>query len=278
MNSLTPQYVPTDAAGNRVDDTGRDWSSYNVFADGNGLIVQFYYEKVRVESKSDPSQNGRIITRLCVAKAIRGDRRTVSNRVIGDTADPETERRAARMFPREFAAFQNNEEIPTDGTALHELPGMTQSMISMLVLNGIRSVEDLLELDDTILTTVHFDAIHAKRLAERWMAAKKDNASLLSAAEVEAKMAAALDDANRRNTEQAEALKRLTAQVEALTRAQAGAGGGAAAAPGSTGQQAAAIPVDVDEDLPPPSGIDPFMDGPAVINNNDGEGIDPLAE
>lgn len=163
-----------------------------------GLNIQFFYQRVEVKSRN-PRVAAKFETRLCVAKQPKGDRFTVATRFI-------TDEDAMREFPQEYAQFKRYQEVPTQGTPLHELPGISQSQIAVLIINGLRSVEDLVEVDADLVSSVGMEAVHAKRLAQNWIAKRDGDLKMIELSALEANMEsekasliARLDAAERNN-------------------------------------------------------------------------------
>lgn len=169
--------------------TDRDLSSHlgPVASRGaGGLNVGFYYARVQLTSRR-AAFNGRFETRLFVAIQPKGDRYSMAR-------EPITDRDAQARFPAEYAAFKTYQDTPTRGTPLMELPGVSQSQIAILSINGIRSIEDLLSLTpDIVAQAGGMEATTAYKIAKRWAdktAAAGDDVSLareLAAMEVENK-------------------------------------------------------------------------------------------
>jgi hypothetical protein len=166
-----------------------------------GLNVAFFYARVQLSSH-DKGIGGKYETRLCVAKRIKGDKSTIATRYI-------SEDEAMRQFPAQFTAFKQGEDIPADGTPLHELPGISQSQIGLLVVHGLRTVEDVAELDHSTANRIGIEALAAHKLAKSWVERRKSDAPLIAAAESEAKHEA------ERNADKAR-IAQLEARVAAL--------------------------------------------------------------
>lgn len=173
-----------------------------------GLMVQFFYHRVRLGGKNTPNA-GKFETRLAVALKPRGDMLTLAVRPI-------TEEEAQRQFPAEWQQFKMYQDAPTRGTPLHELPGATQSMIAILVLGGIRSIEDLVHLPEDVCQQMGMDALQAQKLAKIWIQRKAGAAEDINLAErlaeneaSNARMAAELQQLRAANAAQAQALETL---------------------------------------------------------------------
>ena len=236
-----------------------------------GLTITFFYAQLRVDDPMNAEAHGNYKTVLCVRKRIHGDRLTEAVDVI-------SERAAQAMYPREYAWFKQNEAVPTDGTPLHELPGISQSQIAILVIYGIRSIEDLVALTDDQVGQMHnMDARSAYALARKWWATKKDSTDLIEAAARDAARDAELDRLRASEAENARRLTELQAQIELLTRmGQAGAPAAALATTATVvGSRNGAQLVDNDDavDLSSQSGA--FAGGYIASGNDDL--IDPPA-
>lgn len=197
------QQAPVNPAMSR-NLTDSDLSSHlGPVAGSGGLHVQFFYAKVRISS-TDPALNGTWATRLCVAKIPRGDRLTIACRYI-------TEAEAMRQFPREFAMFKQYGAVPTSGTPLHDLPGISQSQIAYLTIHNLRSVEDLLAMQQEQINGMGMEAVQAYAVAKRWMAQKSDSSQILEAAQADAQMLVELQALRDKNA----AMERRNIELEA---------------------------------------------------------------
>lgn len=202
----------------------------NVQSSG-GLLVQFFYYRVQFGGRTNPLK-GKYETRLAVALQPRGDRLTVAIRNLS----PED---AQRDFPAEWNTFKVYMDTPTTGTPLYELPGATQSMIGLLALHGIRSIEDMANVPTDICAQIGMDAQTASRLAKLWLGRKDGSVNDIELAEQLASTTSALQQAH-------EELRRLRADAEVKDRTleavkQMGMGHGQAPSPLGipTGQVAA---------------------------------------
>lgn len=191
--------------GNRLSPnlTGSDLSSHlgPVGGGGGGLYIQFFYARIKIQSV-DPALNGKYDTRLCVAKVPKGDRLTIATRFID-------EEQAAREFPMEYAQFKQYEAVPTSGTPLQELPGISQSQIAYLTIYNVRSIEDLAAMAQEQVSQMGLEAAQAYAVARKWIVAKSDAQPMLDQAQTETVLAAELksirdqlSDANRTIIEQ----------------------------------------------------------------------------
>lgn len=185
-----------------------------------GLLVQFFYHRVKLAGRSNPLA-GRSETRLAVAMQPRGDRLTISIRDI-------TEDQAQRDFPAEWQHFKKHLDTPTNGTPLHELPGATQSMIAILALHGLRSIEDVGLLPADICSQIGMDAVHAQKLSKIWLQRKSGAAEEINLTEQLSQRDVALENA----LAEIRVLKQANAVAEGTIQALQRIVPTAAAAPG----------------------------------------------
>jgi hypothetical protein len=207
-----------------------------------GLMVQFFYHRVRIGGKQ--TSTGKFETRLAVALKPRGDMLTLAVRPI-------TEEEAQRQFPGEWQQFKMYMDTPTRGTPLYELPGATQSMIAILVLGGIRSIEDLVNLPADVCSQMGMDATHAQNLAKVWIQRKNGAADDIGMAE----RLAALEIQARQGTDEVARLRaENAAQAQALELLRGmgmGGGGNGVPAQGGNSDVVPAVPMGVPSFLAP---------------------------
>ena len=185
---------PEAVIGNNIapDLTSADLSAQlGGVASRGGMNIEFFYNRIRY-GDANGALAGKMETRLYVALQPKGDRLTVA-------IERTTEAEAAKRFPAEWNYFKNYQGAPTSGTPLHELPGISQSMIAMLVLNGIRSIEDLVEIPADVANTIGLDAVTARNIAVQWSARKNGASKTIELA----------DQAGRAEMELAQALARI---------------------------------------------------------------------
>lgn len=227
--------------------TDRDLSSHlGPVAGSGGLNVQFFYAKVRITSR-DPERNGKFEDRLCIAKMPKGDRLTIATRFI-------SEEQAMQDFPREFAMFRQYESVPTSGTPLQELPGISQSQIAILLLNNLRSIEDVADCPAELINGMGMDVRQAYQVAKLWCKNRDDAAPILAQAERDAVLAQRAEALEARLA----AAERTNIELQAQIRAMAAMGG---AAPAQAQQLGAGgvVMVDRDENLPEAKDLPPTM-------------------
>lgn len=251
--------------GNAIapDLTDRTFAGYmDPVTSTGGLLVNFFYGRVQIKTRR-AAYNGTYETRLFVAIKPIGDRLTIAH-------EPITEREAQARFPAEFAAFKHYQTSPTRGTPLMELPGISQSQIAMLTINGIRSIEDLLSLSPDILSQVGLEATTAFKIAEKWTKRRADLGDDVDLA----RQASALEIENRTlhdNIASMEAqMKAMQAQIDAM--ASMSSGGAVQTAPARQS---------VDDGDGFVGGNDVLFDGGSASDGDDdlvGQMADPLRE
>jgi hypothetical protein len=253
VNQFTP--VQTSA-----DFTDRDLSRYmGTVAGKGGIRVQFFYQRVEIENV-DPTKGGQVENRLCVRKVPMGDRYTVAVSEI-------TPAEAQQKYPREYAMFMQYEDVPTDGTPLSELPGITQSDIAMLTIYGLRCVEDMRELSADQIAQIGMDASRVQKLALAWLAKRDGSAEQISNADLAARLERALQAAEDRAAKQEEEIRTLRAMV--TMGAQQGGNKPVSDQPIGIDSTKGAVMADIDQD-------DGFMAGGGVVIDNS-DLADPLA-
>ena len=238
-----------------MDQSAGDFSDQMAPVAGNGnLSIQFFYSQIRTEDALDPVANGTFRTVLCVRKRPHGDKFTESVRMI-------SERMAQQLHPREYAYFKQYQDVPTNGTPLAEVPGMSQSQIAICVLHGVRCVEDLVGLSQDQVSQIGMDARMAHAVAIKWLQAKQGSDALIKEATREAALSAQNEKLSTDNAMMLERLTALTAQVELLTKM----GGRASAAVSAD----TPVLVDASDDFEVTPGADQLFSGGSVVTGND---------
>lgn len=171
-----------------------------------GVRVRFTYMRVPITA-IDGQTITRYDTRLAVVKRPLGDISTVSATFI-------SEEQAMRHYPVEFAAFKQNEDVPTDGTPLHELPGISQSQVSLFNSYGLSSIEDVAGLESSQASRMGPEAGAAQRLAKKWLDRKTEQAPMIDTAALEAQYSA-------QAAADKEAMAAMRAELDAMRTAMA---------------------------------------------------------
>lgn len=259
-----PQNMASNGPITVTDATHRDLglAMAAVTATG-GIMARFFYTRVRLKTHN-AEKNGQWETRLCVAKQPKADRSTVATQFI--SADD-----AKRYFPREYEHFTKNEEMPSNGTPLSELPGITMSQLGILTISGLRSIEDLADITADQAREIGFDAIRAHKLAQQWLARAEGEKETINLADLEARYQQELA-ANRQT---AEALRKRLEEQEIQIAALRSMHGGSGSGQPAQAQSQKAVVMDHDDGLPDSfEGMpNPMAEGPDVV-----ELSDPLLE
>lgn len=172
-------------------------------------IPRFYTKPVQNNFKSE--QEGRPVfeDRDFVEILVPGDRKTVSDGFVRDEHK--------RRWPRHYAAFKAQSEIPLDGTPVEQWASITRSQAEELKFAHVRTVEQLAALpDDALNKTMSMGGYALREKAQRHLEALAGSAPMEKlAAENAAKDAkiAAMDAQ----------MKDLLARVDAMTAAKANA-------------------------------------------------------
>ena len=175
-----------------------------------GIYITFQWRQITLQS-SDPTKNGKRQRRLTLIKQPVGDPSTQSVTYI-------TEEMAKQLYPAEWEFFNKHGEMPISGTPLSELPGISVSQIQILMISGLRSVEDLLSINEEAVNRIGHEARFVRLVAEEWKKKADENSALTDFAEVKAAQASALQ-AEKHRAERAEAsLQEALARLSALEK------------------------------------------------------------
>ncbi|MFE3836921.1 hypothetical protein [Pseudogemmobacter sonorensis] len=242
MHPAMSSFSPASLAGSSFAPnlTGSDLShDMAPVAGSGGLHIQFFYLQLRV-TDPDPAKNGGYVTKLCIAKMPKGDSKTVATRFI-------SEAQAMREYPQQFAQFKATGEVPTSGTPIAELPGISQAQIGLLLIHNIRSIEDLVSLPSERVQMMGIDVHAAWRVATLWLERKTENADLTEAAVRETALEQKAVAAETARIAAEQRAIQLQAQIDAMKAM----GAGAQAVPGMIAQNAlvaaaGAVPIEGD--------------------------------
>lgn len=218
-----------------------------------GCYVRFFWDQVRLK-------DGKVETRLALVRQPVGDVSTVSVRHIKPEA-------AARDFPQEWHNFNTYQDGAPSGTPLTELPGLTQSMIGIVIANGIRCVEDLADIPAEVAAQGGMDLNKSRQIAIKWLQQRDENADDIDMAGRLAEIEARMNSLQRENETLRQSNMRLEARAEARAEMRGAVAQGAPA--GASGLVMVADP----EGLGMP-GNDADMFGPVASDDD----IDPLAD
>ncbi|TXH18609.1 MAG: hypothetical protein E6R03_01805 [Hyphomicrobiaceae bacterium] len=199
------------------------------------ILATFEYVRVAVKSRI-PGRRNSLETRLAVRLKPMGER-------YSEVLEQITEEDAQRLYPQEFSHFKNYQDVPTRGTPLSELPGMSQSMIGLCVINGLRSVEDLAAITDDAAAQCGLDVSSAHRLAVRWVGRRDQNIAVIDDADERARIM----EMNRILTDR---LTSMEATIRAMEIAATQNRGAVSVPPEYRGEMAGSVPAGDFSDLP----------------------------
>lgn len=177
---------------------------------GRGVHIWFEWDQVRYDTV-DAEQNGKRERRLKVFRQPIGDPNTCATSYI-------TEARAAELYPAEFEYFTKHGDMPTIGTPISELPGISMSQIQIMQLSGLRSIEDILSVPDEVINRIGHEGRYVRSVASEWSARAKAGAEMISVAEAKTSLGAALaSEKERADRAQAQNMQ-LQARLDLLEK------------------------------------------------------------
>jgi hypothetical protein len=102
----------------------------------------------------------------------------------GGASRPATYRDKQR-FPRHYAAYQQRQEMPQEGTPLAEWPIMSRSQVEELSYHNVKTVEQLLSMSDTLASQfLGMNGLKAK--AKMWLEDAEETARINQIEKLEA--------------------------------------------------------------------------------------------
>lgn len=186
-----------------------DLSSKN----GKPAFVTFHTVAKHLQKESEAA--GRYIARDVDMVTVRqlGATDSVVFKVEQWLAQNKMEVEGGRMDPTHASAYEESyrrwkagQEMPVNGTPIKSWPVITPSQVETLLRVGLRTVEDLADLNDEGLRKIGMGAVELKNKAHAWMLAAGDKGKLTQ------DMAAL----QRTNEQLQNIVTTLTAKVEAL--------------------------------------------------------------
>jgi len=227
---------------------------------GRGVYISFQWDMVRLDT-IDVEKNGQRVRRLRLLKQPIGDPNTGATSYI-------TEKQAAELYPAEWEYFNKHGDMPETGTALSELPGISNSQIQIMQLSGLRSIEDILSVPDEVINRIGHDGRFVRNVALEWDKRRKDATDITDFAEVATNIRAAAEaEKTRADRLQAENAQ-LNARLDALERMMGSSNGG-----GGGNQMQPTLPtVARDEGPDIDSTPNPLADGDGSLDD------DPLSD
>ncbi len=113
-----------------------------------------------------------------------------------------------RIIEPAYKAWKDGQDVPLNGTPLGAWPGLTAEQADVLKMNGLKTVEELANASDSIITHIPLPNMRALR----------DMAKLFLASSDRAKTASDLADMQRQNDllrEEQEELRRIILEMQA---------------------------------------------------------------
>jgi hypothetical protein len=118
-----------------------------------------------------------------------------------------------QRFPRHYAAFQQRVEMPVEGTPLAEWPIMSRSMVEELSFHNIKTVEQLVDLNDS--KAAGFMGINdLKAKAKKWLDNSEETARINEISELKASSL----DKDTKIDQMADLIDSLTARLDDLEK------------------------------------------------------------
>jgi hypothetical protein len=169
------------------------------YKDDGKLVVAFYKQAVKNNFKSN--QEGRPIfeDKDYIKIIIPGSR---------DVTEAPVNEQYKERFPRQWAAYQNKQQIKVEGTPLSELTWMGRSVVAEFNAVNVHTVEQLVGMSDTD-GSKFMGWNQIKQRCERFLQAAKGEAPAL-------KMEKQLADLTKENESLKAQLSDLSAEVKVL--------------------------------------------------------------
>jgi len=132
------------------------------------LLVKFYHKSV--QDFEETSVEGRPIFK---------EKEYINIRIPGqqDEVSRPAKYDDKQRFPRHYSAFQQRMEMPIEGTPLTEWPAITRSLADQLAFQGIKTVEQMSNLNDNNMGSLH-GMQTLKQKAKDWLDSTKDDGVL----------------------------------------------------------------------------------------------------
>lgn len=147
------------------------------YGDDSGLLVEFYLHAVRQGFASE--QAGRDIYKDEPYVWIRfaGDRTREVRRPVDKVGKGNYPPDHVR-WPRQWAAFENQQAQPMEGTPLEHWPAVGKSTVMNFKAANVHTVEHLAAVTDAALHNLGTGAMELREKARVWLAAAKDSAKV----------------------------------------------------------------------------------------------------
>lgn len=84
----------------------------------------------------------------------------------------------ARAYEESYQRWKQGQEMPVHGTPIKSWPVISPAQVEILLRVGLRTVEDLADLNDEGLRKIGMGAVELKNKAKNWMAASLDKGKI----------------------------------------------------------------------------------------------------
>lgn len=121
-----------------------------------------------------------------------------------------------QRWPKAYAAFKANQELPTDGIPLEEWPVLRPSQLKMLKSLSFRTVEDIARMDENAMRTVGMGGRELKKMAIVFIDDSQRNAIANKAIADAAKFEQLSSELKAQNDRLNSEIARLGEQIRAL--------------------------------------------------------------
>lgn len=115
----------------------------------------------------------------------------------------------AKAYEESYQRWKAGQEMPVHGTPIKSWPVISPAQVEILIRVGLRTVEDLADLNDEGLRKIGMGAVELKNKAKNWMSASNDKGKLTQD----------MTALQRTNEQLLNTVTTLTAKVEALQEA-----------------------------------------------------------
>jgi len=112
----------------------------------------------------------------------------------------------AAKYEESYKRWKAGQEMPVDGTPIKTWPVISPAQVEVLLRSGIRTVEDLSDLNDEGLRKIGMGAVEMKQKAKAWMLASQDKGKLTQE----------MATLQKTNEQLQNAVTNLTAKIEAM--------------------------------------------------------------
>lgn len=181
----------------------------------NGKPAFVTFQTIAKEQKKESEHAGRFIARDVDMVTVRQLGATdsvvfkVEQWLAQNRLDVQAGRLAeshAKAYEESYQRWKAGQEMPVSGTPIKSWPVISPAQVEILLRVGIRTVEDLSDLNDEGLRKIGMGAIELKNKAKNWMTASTDKGKLTQD----------MTALQRTNAQLLDTVTTLTAKVEAM--------------------------------------------------------------